>query len=217
MQRTTDTESDPQPFEAALSGHARRLELADGRLMSLAVGRWHELADQDDHWMLKHCHGPTIDLGCGPGRLVQALTERGVRALGVDTSPRAVRQCRARGAPALQRDAFASLPNEGHWRHVLLADGNIGIGGSPRTLLRRAISMVRPSGTVLLEIERHGAGLWRGAARLRGPVGSIGSWFPWAVVGADALPELAASSGLRVTRTYARNRRWFAELVRCPS
>jgi hypothetical protein len=34
--RTIDTSSGPQPFEAALSGHARRLELADGRLMSLA-------------------------------------------------------------------------------------------------------------------------------------------------------------------------------------
>ncbi|MCW2862116.1 MAG: hypothetical protein JWP48_3824 [Actinoallomurus sp.] len=34
--RTIDTSSGPQPFEAALSGHARRLGLADGRLMSLA-------------------------------------------------------------------------------------------------------------------------------------------------------------------------------------
>jgi hypothetical protein len=85
-----------------------------------------------------------------------------------------------------------------------------------RALLRRAVSVVRPSGTVLLETERHGAGLWRGAARLRGSSGGIGSWLPWAVVGVDALPELAAASGLRVSRTYDRNRRWFAELVRCP-
>ena len=31
----------------------------------------------------------------------------------------------------LRRDLFAPLPGEGRWHHVLLADGNIGIGGDP--------------------------------------------------------------------------------------
>jgi hypothetical protein len=77
--------------------------------------------------------------------------------------------------------------------------------------------MLRPSGTVLLETARHGAGLRHGPARLRDPSGGVGSWFPWAVVGAETLPALAAASGLRVSRTCSRNRRWFAELVRRPS
>jgi hypothetical protein len=34
---------------------ARRLELADGRRVPLAVDRWHGLADQDDRWMVEHC------------------------------------------------------------------------------------------------------------------------------------------------------------------
>ena len=35
----------------------------------------------------------------------------------------------------VRRDLFGALPGEGTWSHVLLADGNIGIGGDPVTLL----------------------------------------------------------------------------------
>jgi hypothetical protein len=53
--------------------------------------------------------------------------------------------CRARGVPVILGDAFGPVPYEGRWQHVLLADGNIGIGGSPRALLHRVTSMLRPS------------------------------------------------------------------------
>lgn len=202
------------PFDAALNGPGRRLELTDGRRLPLAVTRWHGLADSDDRWLLNRCHGPTIDLGCGPGRLVRALMARRVPALGVDTSPYAVRHCRARGVPATRQDVFDPLPGEGHWQHVLLADGNVGIGGNPLALLRRAVSLLTSSGTLLLETERDGGGLWRGAARVDDPSAETGSWFPWALVGIDALPALAAGCGIRIGRTYQRNRRSFAELHR---
>ena len=64
--------------------------------------------------------GPTIDLGCGPGRLVARLIERGVPALGVDQSATAVGLARRSGAPALRRDVFEPLPGTGRWQTVLL-------------------------------------------------------------------------------------------------
>lgn len=110
-------------FDAALAGTADHLELTDGRRLALAVRRWHARADHEDRWLLARCRGPAVDLGCGPGRLVHALDDRGIPAIGVDLSPCAVRGCRARGVAVFQGDAFGWLPGAGGWRHVLLADG----------------------------------------------------------------------------------------------
>ncbi|MGH3899265.1 MAG: methionine biosynthesis protein MetW [Pseudonocardiaceae bacterium] len=125
-------------FDAALAGRPARLIGDDRRILAVASQRWLAPADSEDGWLLDRCTGPTVDLGCGPGRLVAELAGRGVAALGVDHSHCAVRQCHSRGVLVLRRDVFAPLPGERRWHHVLLADGNIGIGGDPARLLRRA-------------------------------------------------------------------------------
>ena len=100
-----------------------------------------------DESLLARCTGSTLDVGCGPGRLCAALARRGRTVLGVDVSAEAVRQARRRGAPAMRGDVFAALPGEGRWNHVLLADGNIGIGGDPCALLARCVSLMAADGT----------------------------------------------------------------------
>ncbi|HVE95768.1 MAG TPA: class I SAM-dependent methyltransferase [Pseudonocardiaceae bacterium] len=177
----------------------------------MAVARWLAPADGEDHWLLDRCSGPTVDLGCGPGRLVAELAQRGVLARGVDCSPRAVRQCHSRGAAVLHRDVFAPLPGEGRWHHVLLADGNIGIGGDPARLLHRCTALLRPGGTMLIEVEQPGAGLWRGTARLQVAGVAAGPWLPWAVAGLRALAVLAGQFELHIAnRRYGS--RCFIEL-----
>ncbi|WP_255621363.1 bifunctional 2-polyprenyl-6-hydroxyphenol methylase/3-demethylubiquinol 3-O-methyltransferase UbiG [Pseudonocardia sp. DSM 110487] len=195
-------------FDAALRGAPARMLRSDGGEVVLAVRRWHADAAGGDRWLLDRCSGPVVDLGCGPGRLVVALTRRGIPALGVDVSAAAVARCRARGAAVLQRDLFAALP--GRWDHVLLADGNIGIGGDPFRLLRRAGALLRPGGTVLVETDPNPAACWSGMARVHTPEGA-GPPLPWAVVGADALWEIAGAAGLAVTATYT-GPRCFSEL-----
>jgi SAM-dependent methyltransferase len=203
----------PQNFDAALAGTATTLELADGRTVRLRPARWHADPDHADRWLLDRCHGATIDLGCGPGRLVKALVDQGTIALGVDTSTRAIGHCASRGAPVLHRDLFRPLPGEGRWRHVLLADGNIGIGGDPTALLCRAAALLGHDGSVLVETAPPATGLWTGGGRLRESTGA-GPWFPWAVVGLDAVAALAHTAGLRPRTTHRDRHRYFAELVR---
>ncbi|OLM18621.1 MULTISPECIES: methyltransferase domain-containing protein [unclassified Pseudonocardia] len=201
-------------FDPVLRGEVPRLVRDDGRALSLDHARWLARADGDDEWLLRRCRGPVIDLGCGPGRLTAALHTRGVPALGVDSSPVARDLCRRRGVAMVCADLFGGLPSEGTWRHVLLADGNIGIGGDPTRLLTRSAALVHPSGSVLVEVDPDPAVCWTGTVRLHGAA-DVGS-LPWAVVGAEGLRPAAAAAGLReVGRSrVSPGGRAFVELIR---
>ncbi|WP_216209839.1 class I SAM-dependent methyltransferase [Amycolatopsis aidingensis] len=202
-------------FDRALLGDPCWLELVTGECVALPVHRWRRPPAGGDELLLARCTGPTLDVGCGPGRLAGALGERGVLALGIDTSATAVWLTRQRGGVALRRDVFGPLPGEGRWRHVLLADGNIGIGGDPVGLLRRIAELIGASGSALVELEPPGGGLRHASVRLRGH-GADGGWFSWAWLGADAISVVARRAGLRVAWAATHGRRWFVELTGRP-
>jgi SAM-dependent methyltransferase len=166
-----------------------------------------------DAGLLARCAGPTLDVGCGPGRLTGGLLERGQPALGIDVSAAAVGLARRRGAPALRRDVFQPLPGHGRWRHVLLADGNIGIGGSPRRLLRRCRDLLAADGMLHVEVTGPGTRTWVGAARIRDGDGVLSAPFRWASVAIDDLFAIAAEAGLRPVDTWTEAGRWFASLA----
>lgn len=183
--------------------------------------RWCRPRLPGDAGLLARCGGPTLDIGCGPGRLTAALTGTGVPALGIDVSAEAVRQARQRGASALRRDVFRPLPGQGRWRSLLLADGNIGIGGDPGALLARCRELMGPRGRLHAEVAAPGTPSWSGLATLSAagapadasagaPAGAV---LPWATVAADDLAAIAASAGLRVVTTWQEAGRWFATLA----
>ena len=184
----------------------------DGSVRSFPVARWIGEADAADlRLFVDPCTGPTIDIGCGPGRLTAALVARGQVALGIDVSVAAVMHTRRRGAPARHLDIFDVLPDMGRWQHALLADGNIGIGGEPVRLLRRVREIITTDGTVLVEVSPRGDGLRRGTVRLRVD-GVLRSPFEWAHVGADMIAGLAARAGLQLDRVTVHGRRHVAVL-----
>lgn len=198
-------------FEPGLLGQRCWLELAGGTRIELPIERWRARPERGDDLLLRHCTGPTLDVGCGPGRLTVELMHRGVIALGIDVSAVAVDLTRAKGAPAIRRDVFGRLPGEGRWRHVLLADGNVGIGGNPVRLLRRVAELLRTGGSALVEIDPPGSGLRQDRVRVSG---SRSGWFAWAWLGADAVERTAREAGLVTGWIRQRGDRWFAELVR---
>jgi SAM-dependent methyltransferase len=165
-----------------------------------------------DAGLLRRCAGPTLDVGCGPGRLTRALARIGCPALGIDVSAAAVRLTRRGGGAALRRDVFGPLPGHGRWRHVLLADGNIGIGGDPVALLRRCGELLARDGRLHVEVAAPGTRSWAGNAVLSAGGGTAP--LRWAVVAAGDLAAVAETAGFRTSHHWTEAGRWFTTLTR---
>ncbi|HEU5333444.1 MAG TPA: DUF2064 domain-containing protein [Actinocrinis sp.] len=185
------------------------LEGEDGESVRLDVAKYAAAPDATDAELLDRCTGPTLDIGCGPGRLSAELARRGVPSLGVDVAPVALLLARAAGATTLRRSVFDPLPGEGRWPHALLIDGNIGIGGDPAALLTRIKDLLQPTGGELVvetaadDIdERH---------RLR--VDGHGSALPWARLGTAALRAVAEPLGYTLTASWQSADRHFVALT----
>ncbi|MEU1535530.1 methyltransferase domain-containing protein [Streptomyces fagopyri] len=195
------TASPREPWNSALYAEAvgardGDLSLRDGEgwCLPLDVGRWCQRADAGDQSVVERCAGRVLDIGCGAGRLVEALTLRGHEVLGIDVCPSAVVATVCRGGAARSSSVFGPLPEEGGWDTALLIDGNIGIGGDPRLLLRRIRDLVRDRGLLIVETAPADVDERR---RVRIHVGqqAASPVFSWAIVGAHALIRHAWLSG----------------------
>ncbi len=203
-------------YERALVGERCWIRHDDGEVRPLPAHRWlraadraTDAADRDadgeiasdeafDEAVAQMCSGPTIELGCGPGRLVARLVQRGIPALGIDRSATAIRLASRGGAPALLGDVFEPLPGTGRWQTVLLVDGNVGLGGDPRRILVRAAELLDRGGCCVAEFDNRAIGIQGRWVRLESGR-EVGPWFRWASVGVDSADSLAAQVGLTLT------------------
>lgn len=199
----TAVEDDLQP---------RLLRLSDGRLVPLPVARWNGPVSAADESMLARVRGPVLDVGCGPGRLTAALHSRGVDVLGVELLPEVPVLAIAAGAPLLLGDVFGPVPRAGQWQTVLLADGNVGIGGDAVRMLRRVRALLAPRGSVLCELHPDEETAASGRVRLEG-LGATSAWFPWALIGRGGLAKAAAAAQLAVRDSWDEHGRQFAVLA----
>jgi SAM-dependent methyltransferase len=188
-----------------------RVRERNGQTLPFDVARWLRTADAADQTLLARCAGPTLDIGCGPGRLVAALGARGIPALGVDVAPAAVALTRSRGGLALRRSVFDRLPGAGRWRAAVVADGNIGIGGDVGGLLVRIRELLAPGGRALIEVEPDDTD-HRLDVEVIGPDGAALGCFPWARIGAPALAQLGEDCGFHRRWTWCCAGRRFVEL-----
>ncbi len=208
-------------YDRALGGERCWIRHDDGELRLLPAHRWlsgrsaEGVSSSDeafDEAVAQMCSGPTIELGCGPGRLVARLVQRGVPALGIDRSATAIHLAGRGGAPALLGDVFEPLPGIGYWRTVLLVDGNVGLGGDPRRILGRAAELLGRGGRCVAEFDTQAIGIRARWVRLES-AGDVGPWFRWASVGVDSAAMLAAQVGLTLTSVRLIGGRVIANLA----
>jgi glycosyltransferase A (GT-A) superfamily protein (DUF2064 family)/SAM-dependent methyltransferase len=202
-------------FDAAYAGRATVSTSATGIETSdplpLDISRWSGGADAVDMLVVARCEPPVIDLGCGPGRMLQALGESGRAALGVDMSLVAVRMTRARGGLALRRRIDERLPAEGRWGTALLLDTNVGLGGDVAALLTRCARLVMPGGLIICEVdgvsERHEVNsvVLRTRHATSPPLA-------WSRIGAAALVAAGKSLGLLLVEEWTGGERTFVAL-----
>jgi len=184
-----------------------------GGELPFALRRYLAAPTAEEHGVLTRAVGPVLDIGCGPGRHVVALSRRGVVAVGVDISPLAVRLARTRGANVIEGSIFDRLPGAGTWGSALLLDGNIGIGGAPCQLLTRVGALLAPAGIVLLEVEGPDVSTRTLRVRLESER-TRSQWFPWARMSTGELPAIASTAGFDVREEWHSGGRWFAKLER---
>jgi hypothetical protein len=210
-------------YDRALGGERCWIRHEDGELGVLPAHRWlgkhcpdgasgDAFDDVFDEAVTQMCIGPTIELGCGPGRLVARLVRRGIPALGIDRSATAIRLAGRGGAPALLGDVFEPVPGIGRWQTVLLVDGNVGLAGDPCRVLSRAAELLARGGRCVAEFDAETIGIRSRWVRLES-AHDVGPWFRWASVGVDSAAALAAQVGLTLTTVSLISGRVVASLA----
>ncbi len=206
-----------QVYERALATQRLWARDGDGDRRIVPVSGWRSHSIAGDESVLARCQGSTLDVGCGPGRLAAALKRRDVPALGIDISRVAVALARSIGANVIRRSVFEPLPRTGEWHCVLLADGNIGIGGDPLALMKRVRELLRPGGAAYVEVGAPGSRTRTRWMSLEDSVGSYSTSFPWSEVAAHDITPLAREAGLHTSGCWSASGRWFAELLAPPA
>ena len=218
--RTSDDTMDPMRLygraltlaaSSADAGHCRAVQL-DGGSVTLPLQRWIQPPDAEELALLEALPAPVLDIGCGPGRHVAALHERGVQALGLDVAKAALVLARERGAPIFEGSVFYPVPDTGRWGSALLLDGNVGIGGDPAALLRRVHQLVRPGGQVLVEVDADCVGVEHTTVRLETD-DAVSAWFPWTRVGLSGVVSLAGRTGFTASPVPVSGSRLFGTLT----
>ena len=149
----------PSTCSTAACRRSRRVRSADGTLQPLPLDRWVGAADAAD----ARC-SRSPPRRCSTSAAARAATSPrcaggGKRRRSASTSrPSRSALARGRGATAIPaRSCSTTSRAPARWRTTLLLDGNIGIGGAPVALLRRAGELLAPGGATLVELDPPGA------------------------------------------------------------
>ena len=188
--------------------------------------------------LLGSLSGRVLDVGCGVGRHVLWLQERGIEVVGIDHSPGAIEVARQRGCREVHLGGVADVDfPEGHFDAAIMLGNNAGIGGTVEgcvTLFERLRRWVRPRGRLMAEsrdpvVSNHPNHLIydeanRAAGRPSGQVRwrlecreRIGEWFCVMLFQPQELEQVIARAGWHVTDTTTHDGALFVTHAKVPT
>lgn len=98
---------------------------------------------QTERDAMDYARGRVLDVGCGAGRFMRWLRERGHEVVGIDISPGAIEACRAQGLTETQVMSVGGVSRRlGSFDTVLLLGGNMALLG-PWEQARRNLARLR--------------------------------------------------------------------------
>ena len=101
---------------------------------------------------MRYVRGDILDVGCGAGRALLHLRDRGFRAVGIDSSPLAIEVCRRRGLGEVHARSINELEGLGVFDTILLLGSGVGSFGKrskARRLLGRMRSITRDHASII--------------------------------------------------------------------
>jgi SAM-dependent methyltransferase len=171
--------------------------------------------------LFEAARGRVLDIGCGAGRHSLEAARRGMEAVAIDISPKAIAVSRARGvADARLLSLWDADERLGTFDTVLMMCGNFGLPGTREQTvewLQRLHGMTTPGARILLDtvdpyvdedpgelayLERNRSrGRMAGQVTIRFRYGErLTPWFDLLLVSAEELAQLAHEAGWRVAQ-----------------
>jgi len=170
---------------------------------------------------IRYARGRALDIGCGAGRCLLYLKEKGHDVVGIDNSPLAVRVCKKRGIKNVYvRPVTQTGKDLGKFDTIIMFGNNFGLFGSrkrARWLLRKMYYMTTPDARIIAEIAdpydttepEHFAyhkynrrrGRMAGQLRLRVRYKTYKTpWFDYLLVSPDEMRDIVNGTGWTVAR-----------------
>jgi SAM-dependent methyltransferase len=184
---------------------------------------------------LSSAQGRVLDLGCGPGRSLFHLLERGLEVVGIDVSPGAVGIARERGAPDVRVMGIDEVDfPRGSFDTAVFMGSTLALGGGIGIVaqrLARLRPLMRPGGRLITDIRepeatdkpvhrayhaaRKRAGRYPGELRIRLEYqGCASDWFDFTLVNLASLSGAATDTGWQVAHVVPPAENGFAVLAR---
>jgi len=156
---------------------------------------------------LEAARGRILDVGCGAGRILKFLQQRGHDAHGSDIAPGAVQACVERGVRNVWVGSHADEDQHGIYNTVLLLNRVLATAGSLEGivgLLRRCGSWTGPEGIVIFdsleirpELANDGPGVLKMLLRFKYD-GAVSEEWPYVHIGSEVAERLVREAGWEV-------------------